>query len=281
MVLPLLLHASNAEAGELKVTQGKADIHDTRGEPPSPRISPPGGTYFTEQTVTIHCRVAGATVHYTTDGSVPDESDPEYTEAIDVDVNTTVKARAYLDDWPPGRVATSAYELKVATPVLEPPEGSWDHPISVDITTETPGSNIRYTTDGSTPTSSYGNVYVGAINVDSYTVIKAIAYRSGWTDSDVASGTYDASDMPHARRREARSASIKFEIPHAGLVRAQVFDVMGRLVATPFDGYRSAGSFIYSWDPVSAGESVQPGIYFVRIDLDGKLVGTAKRQIIR
>jgi hypothetical protein len=279
--LPLLAQASGGSASGWKMIQGQADIYDTMGEPPAPRISPPGGTYFAEQTVTVHCRVPGATVHYTTDGSTPDEFDPEYTGPIDVDVNTTVKARAYLDDWPPGHIATAAYELKVATPELEPPGGSWDGPISVTITTDTPASNIRYTTDGSTPTASYGSLYMGAIYIDSYTVINAIAYRSGWSDSDVATETYDASDKLQAGRREAVGASIQFEIRHSGHVKAQVFDVRGRLAATPFEGYHSAGSFSCRWDPASAGEAVRPGVYFVRVELDGQVVGTAKTLVTR
>jgi len=57
ILLPLPAQASESTAGDWKMTQGKAGADDTRGEPPAPRISPAGGTYFTEQTVTIHLRV--------------------------------------------------------------------------------------------------------------------------------------------------------------------------------------------------------------------------------
>jgi len=279
--LPLLAQATESAAGDWKMTQGKAGADDTRGEPPAPRISPSGGTYFTEQTVTIHCRVPDATVRFTTDGSIPDQSDDEYEGPLHVAENTTVKARAFLDGWPPGEVATSAYELKVTTPELAPPGGYWDHPINVTITADTPGSNIRYTEDGSTPTASYGSIYVGAISVDTYTTIKAVAYKPGWTSSDVASATYDASDIPQVKRGHAGGASIRLEIPHSGHVRAQVFDVRGKLAATPYDGYHSAGNFSYRWDHGSTGEPVPPGVYFMRVDLDGEIVGTTKVLVVR
>lgn len=61
----------------------------------------------------------------------------------------------------------------------------------VTITCATSGATIRYTTNGSTPTSSSGNVYSTAFTPASgTTTIKAIAYKSGMTDSQVASKSY-------------------------------------------------------------------------------------------
>ena len=49
------------------------------------------------------------------------------------------------------------------------------------------GTTVRYTTDGSTPTSSTGTVYSSAIDIAANVTIKAIAYQSNCTDSEVAS----------------------------------------------------------------------------------------------
>ena len=49
------------------------------------------------------------------------------------------------------------------------------------------GTTVRYTTDGSTPTSSTGTVYSSAIDIAANVTVKAIAYQSGCTDSEVAS----------------------------------------------------------------------------------------------
>jgi hypothetical protein len=67
---------------------------------------------------------------------------------------------------------------------------------SVAISTTTTGASIRYTLDGSTPTSTTGTVYGGAIMVSSTTTIRAIAYMSGAPDSTVASATYTIGSGP-------------------------------------------------------------------------------------
>ncbi|MCC7124243.1 MAG: chitobiase/beta-hexosaminidase C-terminal domain-containing protein [Acidobacteria bacterium] len=77
----------------------------------------------------------------------------------------------------------------VATPVLAPGGGTFSAPVSVTITSTTPGATIRYTTDGSTP-SSGSAVYATPIAVSSNTVIRAQAFASGRDPSAVASETY-------------------------------------------------------------------------------------------
>ena len=60
----------------------------------------------------------------------------------------------------------------------------------VTISTTTPGASIRYTTDGSTPSSTAGIVYSGPVSVSSNLTLKAVAYGSGLTDSAVGSAAY-------------------------------------------------------------------------------------------
>jgi hypothetical protein len=52
-----------------------------------------------------------------------------------------------------------------------------------------PGADIRYTTDGSTPTAS-SILYSGPITVASALTIKAVAFSSGWLPSGVASSSF-------------------------------------------------------------------------------------------
>jgi hypothetical protein len=50
----------------------------------------------------------------------------------------------------------------------------------------TPGAWFRYTLDGATPTRTNGYVYTGVISVQPGIHVKAVAYKSGAADSDVA-----------------------------------------------------------------------------------------------
>lgn len=60
-----------------------------------PVLSPAGGEFKAPITVKLTSPDAGAQIHYTTDGSAPDESDPLYKAPIKVGDPTVVRARAY------------------------------------------------------------------------------------------------------------------------------------------------------------------------------------------
>src|ERR1041384_7556659 len=78
----------------------------------------------------------------------------------------------------------------VAAPTFSPAGGTYTSAQSVTISSSTSGASIRYTLDGSTPTSTSGTVYSGAVTIGSTATLKAIAYKSGMSDSSVTSATY-------------------------------------------------------------------------------------------
>jgi 6-phosphogluconolactonase (cycloisomerase 2 family) len=74
--------------------------------------------------------------------------------------------------------------------MLSPEPGTYSSAMDVAITTTTPGASIRYTTDGSTPTTTSGTAYTAPVQVADTLTLKAIGYRTGWTASTVSSGQY-------------------------------------------------------------------------------------------
>jgi hypothetical protein len=163
----------------------------------TPTLSPSLGTYTSAQSVTISCSTSGATIRYTTNGADPTSSSQVYTGPISVSSGSvTIKARAFRTNWTDSDVASGTYSIvstepnQVATPTFSPAAGTYSSAQSVSISCTTSDATIRYTLDGSTPTSS-SPIYSSPISVtDGNVTIKAMAFRSGWTDSDVASGTY-------------------------------------------------------------------------------------------
>jgi formylglycine-generating enzyme required for sulfatase activity len=83
----------------------------------------------------------------------------------------------------------------VATSVISPAGGTFTSAQSVTISCATAGADIYYTIDDSIPTAS-STKYTGAITVSSTITIKAIAIKSGMTDSDIATSTYTISEQP-------------------------------------------------------------------------------------
>ena len=75
---------------------------------------------------------------------------------------------------------------QVATPVFVA-QGT---PLTVAISSSTPGASINYTTNGTVPTSTSGTPYTGPISVSQTGTMKAIAFETGMTSSAVSSATY-------------------------------------------------------------------------------------------
>jgi hypothetical protein len=68
--------------------------------------------------------------------------------------------------------------------------GFYNDTVQVKITSNTPEAVIRYTTDGSTPTESHGEIYTADLSFDSTTVLRAVAFKPGWLPSNVDTHTY-------------------------------------------------------------------------------------------
>jgi hypothetical protein len=71
----------------------------------------------------------------------------------------------------------------IITPKIELSSG----PQTITIDSKTPRTTVRYTTDGTDPTSANGIIYTGPFTVSKTTTVKAIAYKSGMSNSSVAS----------------------------------------------------------------------------------------------
>ena len=96
----------------------------------------------------------------------------------------------FLSTPTPGAVNGTQYYAFVEQPVTSVSHGFFDAAFPVTITTTTPGAEIRYTTNGSAPTSTTGTVYTGPITISNTTVLRAAAFKTAYTASPVTTQTY-------------------------------------------------------------------------------------------
>jgi hypothetical protein len=163
----------------------------------TPAFSPPGGLYTGTQTVAISTTTPGATIRYTLDSTAPNETTGTiYSAPFVLSGSATVTAIAYAAGFASSQVVTAYYTLQAVAPAFSPAAGVFNTSQMVVLTTATPGASIRYTVDGTTPTSTSGTIYVSPIAVTATTTIKAIAYAAGLTDSSVSTATYTISATP-------------------------------------------------------------------------------------
>jgi len=161
----------------------------------APSFSVSGGTYTSTQNVAISTSTAGATIRYTTNGTEPTSSSAIATGSIAISTTTTLKAKAFKAGMNDSATTSATYTIgttpvqTVATPSFSVASGTYKTAQSVTISTSTAGATIRYTTDGTEPTSSSA-VATGAITVSKTTTLKAKAFKAGMNDSGTASATY-------------------------------------------------------------------------------------------
>jgi formylglycine-generating enzyme required for sulfatase activity len=156
----------------------------------APQLSDPPGTYFSELQVTLTTATEGASIYYTLNGSEPTESSTLYTQPVNISASATLRAVACKPNWQTSEITAAAYMLKAAAPAFQPAPGNYSTEQAVKITSPTAGTTIHYTTDGSTPTPT-STQYNTPVNIAQCTVLRAVAIRTGWTDSNIASGTYN------------------------------------------------------------------------------------------
>jgi hypothetical protein len=169
-----------------------SDVGPNAGGPAAaPTFSPAPGTYTGSQTVAISSATTGASIRYTTDGSTPTStSGTLYSGPITLSANATLKAIAYKPLKGDSSVTSGTYNIRAAAPTFAPAAGTYLGAQAVTITTATSGASIRYTLDGSTPSSTAGTLYSGPVTIGSSLTLKAIAYKTGLTNSTVTSGAY-------------------------------------------------------------------------------------------
>ncbi|PYK62677.1 MAG: hypothetical protein DME50_18895 [Verrucomicrobia bacterium] len=153
------------------------------------------------QSVKITAAGTAPSIRYTLDGTNPSSTHGTLIASgavVSVAAGKTLKAIAYKIGFADSTITSATYRLaaKVATPTFAPDGYTSDlHSVSVTISCSTSGATIRYTTDRSTPTSTHGTIITSGSGVTIFPpaagmTLKAMAYKSGLTNSAVKSADY-------------------------------------------------------------------------------------------
>ena len=135
------------------------------------------------RTVSLATTTHGAVIRYTLDGSDPlaNKDHRTYAEPVEVTGGATLRAVATR----PGYTTTSEYTVgSVATPVVAL-EGA-----QATVTCATTGATLRYTLDGSEPTSESA-AYSSALTLTAGQTLTVVAMKDGLVNSLAATATYE------------------------------------------------------------------------------------------
>lgn len=98
----------------------------------------------------------------------------------------------YLSPPTPGATNTTSTGLSAvaAAPSLSAGRGFYTNTFNLALSTTTPGATIRYTTDGSEPTSGTGTLYTTPVTISDTTVLRAATFANGYVPSASVTASY-------------------------------------------------------------------------------------------
>ncbi|MCA9925211.1 MAG: chitobiase/beta-hexosaminidase C-terminal domain-containing protein, partial [Anaerolineales bacterium] len=162
----------------------------------TPQISPNGGTFNQGTGITINTSTPGATIRYRTDGRAPSFFYPgtEYTGPITLPPGTyEIVARGYKDGYYKSDAAyadeITITPVTLPSPTIYPNGGTFAGEATVYIGSTVLGAQIRYTLDGSNPTSS-SPLFTEPIALTSSTTVKARIYLDGYSPSNIVTKSF-------------------------------------------------------------------------------------------
>jgi len=167
----------------------------------APVFSPAPGVVASPGSVTITSPVAGATIYFTTDGSLPTTSSEKYSAAIP-SVGTKIITAFSTIPGAPNSTGTVGRYFYDPAPQIKPGTENITKSIQVTITDANAKAVIYYTTDGSTPyEGSKAKKYSGPFTIPAATTtVSAMAVvtdAQGFSaQSAVATATYSFTGAP-------------------------------------------------------------------------------------
>ena len=125
------------------------------------------------------------------DGTITHAFEPEYPEQ-DAGISFGLEDGhdRYFAAPTPGQANAAGTLGTVADVSMSQPHGLFASPTTVTLSSETQGATIRYTVDGSEPTSSMGSVYSTPLQLTRSTILRARAFKAGWTPSGTSTQSY-------------------------------------------------------------------------------------------
>lgn len=105
-------------------------------------------------------------------------------------VKVETSAHRYFDPATPGSVNNSGAADVIVPLSVSHERGFYAAPFNLVLSTPTPDVTIRYTTNGSPPTATTGQVYTSPLPIAATTTLRAAAFRDGYLPTPIESHTY-------------------------------------------------------------------------------------------
>ena len=119
-----------------------------------------------------------------------DAADDSFLLLPELIVTGSERFERYFLEATPGEPNMPGFIDYVADTRFSVDRGIYDEPFSLEITSATAGATIRYTTDGSEPTSTHGTVYEDPVAIYTTTCVRAAAFKEDFEPTNIDTQTY-------------------------------------------------------------------------------------------
>jgi len=130
-------------------------------------------------------------IFYTTDGTEPSKYANRYWMPFKQIKPVTFRAMAIKKDQNSSIAVLKLEKVKVLSPQIFPKDQFFNKKIEVELRSNTKEASIYYSLDGSTPTRD-SEIYTKLLQIKSTSVLKAIAVKDGYEQSDKVYSKYES-----------------------------------------------------------------------------------------
>lgn len=180
--------------------------------------------------------------------------------------------------------SAAVVETTTAEPIL-PSDDTFYESMTITIASGTLGATIRYTVDGTDPSTTVGTLYTAPFQITETTTVKAIAYKDGLAPSEIASETYTKgviTDVPNIAGLRAGTAGKVYRVTgeavvtmasvNNGKVTMHIQDATGAIVV--YDDDSTLGITYKEGDGIT-GICGELTVYNEMLELEPELPGSA------
>jgi hypothetical protein len=118
-------------------------------------------------------------------------NDDSFTLLPELRASSAEDAAQYFTSPSPGEANTASGLIGLVGDIkFSQKRGFYTTAFNLTVTCDTPGVEIRYTTNGNTPTKATGTLYTGPISISKTTPLRVVAFKEGWKESKCDTQTY-------------------------------------------------------------------------------------------
>ncbi|MCQ2309958.1 MAG: chitobiase/beta-hexosaminidase C-terminal domain-containing protein [Bacteroidales bacterium] len=137
----------------------------------NPTFSISGGTFDEPiKNLVLSCATEGAAIHFTLNGSEPTELSPVYSQPLSFSETTTIKARAFKNEYEPSDIVEQTYIIEIsADGLITVVNSTGTHEFIIDYVTKKSSNTLLIKTEeGNEMTLDFEHLETGTFNFPTY-----------------------------------------------------------------------------------------------------------------